>query len=117
MEINDRIELQRFITRLEEFVALQADCTVRQVIAFLVVALNPGINITQLSQRCGTTLASASRHYRTFCIEELGEKGLVTSGYTDGRTKALLITDNGKRLVGILARRTHLACTPAKESV
>jgi len=116
VEVNDRIEIQRLITRLEEFVSLQADCTVRQVIAFLVVTLNPGINITQLSQRCGTTLASASRHYRTFCVEELGEKGLVFSGYTDGRTKALLLTESGQRLVSTLARRGHLVCIPAKES-
>ncbi len=103
MEVNDRIELQRLISRLEEFVALYSDCTVRQVIAFLIVALNPGINITELSKRSGTTLASASRHYRAFGVEDLGEKGLVASGYADGRTKALLITDNGKRLVGTLA--------------
>ncbi len=116
MEVDDRIELQRLITLLEEFVALYSDCTVRQVIAFLIVALNPGINITQLSQRNGTTLASASRHYRAFCVEELGVRGLVASGYTDGRTKALLLTDNGKRLVGTLTRRAHLVCIPAKMS-
>lgn len=116
MEINDRIELQRIITRLEEFVAIYPDCTVRQVIAFLIVALNPGINVTQLSKRSGATLASTSRHYRAFSVEELGSKGLVASGYSDGRTKALLITDSGKRLIGTLAGRTHLVLKPGKES-
>lgn len=116
MGIDDRIELLRFIERLEEFVALNADCTARQVIAFLIVALNPGINVTQLSQRTGTTLSSASRHCRTFGFEEMGENCLVVSGYTDGRSKALLLTDRGIRLLGTLARRPPVANNPRKET-
>jgi hypothetical protein len=116
MGTDDRIELLRFIERLEEFVTLNADCTARQVIAFLVVAMNPGINVTQVSKRTGTTLSSASRHCRTFGYEEMGDKCLVVSGYTDGRSKALLITEHGMRLLGSLARRPLITNNPKKET-
>ncbi len=115
MEVNDRIELQRLVSRLEEFVALYSDCTVRQVISFLHVALSPGISVTELSRRCSATLTSTSRHYKAFSVEELGEKGLVAAGYRDGRSKSLLVSDNGKRLVSTLVKRTQLSQVTSKE--
>lgn len=80
MGTDDRIELQRFVEKLRGVVALNADCTVSQVIAFLTIALNPGINITQLSKLTGTTLISASRHYRAFGLQGLGERCLDGRG-------------------------------------
>jgi hypothetical protein len=116
MGIDDRIELQRFVERLEVFVAIHADCTARQVISFLHIALNPGINLTQLSKRTGMAATSATRHCRAFGFEEMGEECLVVSGYTDGRNKALLMTDHGIRLVGVLLRRPQIVSNPKKET-
>jgi len=116
MEVHERIELQRLITRLEEFVALNSDCTVRQAIAFLNVALNPGINITELAKRSGATITSASRHFRAFSVEEFGENGLIASHYSDGRSKALNLSDRGQCLASSLAQRTHLVVKTGKDA-
>lgn len=115
MDTNERIEIQRLIDRLGEFIALHSDCTARQISAFLVVALNPGINVTELAKRYGVSLATSSRNYKAFGVEALGEKGLVASGYADGRTKALLLTDNGRRMVRRLAQRPVVATSCPKE--
>ncbi|WP_341916345.1 MarR family winged helix-turn-helix transcriptional regulator [Polaromonas sp. YR568] len=99
MNRQDRAQLQQLIRVLDKLKGSNPDMPLQHAVAFLHIAVQPGMNITDLSEVSQTTLQSASRHVQA--LGKLGKekKMLVAAGFgRDGRTKALLLTDGGRSL-------------------
>jgi hypothetical protein len=114
MDRDDRITLGIFIGFLAEFEAHSPEATIRHLMTFLTVALEPGMRVTDLAKRTSCTVASSSRHVRGMAVHAATGKALLALGFLDGRTKAVMLTDNGARLVAMLTRR--LAYVPAAKN-
>lgn len=107
MQQQDRVRVKQLIQLLDDLKASDPHMPVTKAVAFLHVAAAPGMGVTQLARVAGTTVASASRH-----VQALGRPvspggvPLVVTGYgVDARTKALLLTDEGRRLVNRVTER------------
>jgi DNA-binding MarR family transcriptional regulator len=85
---------------LELFKEGNSTIPLQQVITFLHVALEPGIGITEVACKSQTHIASTSRHARVLRGRGGRKPALVVTGFgKDERTKPLLLTDEGRRLV------------------
>jgi hypothetical protein len=67
--------------------------------------MEPGTTVTELARRSNSTVASSSRHVRAMALRAAPGKALLTMGFTDGRSKAVMLTDNGMGLVMMLTKR------------
>lgn len=105
MNQQDRERLRRLIGILDQIKAFNPDMQLQHAIAFLHIAVRPGINITELAQAQQTILQSASRHAHALAGAGRDQRGgLVAVGFgINGRTKALLLTDEGRRLSNAVA--------------
>jgi hypothetical protein len=105
MDRDDRITLGIFIGFLAEFDEHSPEATIRHLMTFLTVALEPGIKVTELARRTSCTLPSTSRHVRGMAVHAATGKAILALGFTDGRSKAVMLTDNGAKLIAMLTRR------------
>lgn len=105
MNQTDRENIRRLISVLNLIRAFNPDMPLQHALAFLHIAAQPGINITELAEAQQTLLQSASRHAHALAGARIAKRvGLVAVGYgVDGRTKALLLTDEGRRLSNAVA--------------
>lgn len=105
MHRQDSERLRHLIGILDQLKAFNPNMPLKLAAAFLHIAVRPGINITELAQASQTILQTASRH--AHALAGPGREGagsLVAVGYGhDGRTKALLLTDEGRRLSNAVA--------------
>ncbi len=107
MQQQDRIRVKQLIQLLDDLKASDPHMPVVKAVAFLHIVAAPGMGVTQLAKVSGTTVASASRH-----VQALGRSGspdgapLVVTGYgADARTKALLLSDEGRRMANRITDR------------
>ena len=105
MNQTDRENIRKLIGILNLIRAFNPDMPLQHAVAFLHIAVQPGINITELAGVQQTLLQSASRHAHALAGARIAKRvGLVAVGYgVDGRTKALLLTDEGRRLANGVA--------------
>lgn len=102
MHQQDRLRVKQLIQLLDDLKASDPHMPVTKALAFLHIAAAPGLGVTELAKLSGTTVASASRHVQALARQATPQGSpLVASGYgADARTKALLLTDEGRRLMG-----------------
>src|SRR3982750_2349916 len=102
MHQQDRVRVNQLIQLLEDLRASDPHMPVTKALAFLHIAAAPGLAITELAKVSGTTIASASRHVKALGHPVTGEgHPLVVSGYVrDARTKSLMLTEEGRTLIG-----------------
>ncbi len=106
MNRDDRITLGIVNGFLTEFDANTPDATIRHLITFFAVALEPGLRVTDLAKRTSCTLPSTSRHVRGMAVHAPPGKAPLALGHQmDGRAKAVVLTDNGVQLISMLTRR------------
>ncbi len=100
MQQQDRIRVKQLIQLMEDLKADDPQMPMTKALAFLHIAAAPGLGVTQLAKVSGTTIASASRHVQALARAVAPEGSpLVVTGYgRDARTKALLLTEEGRRL-------------------
>ena len=105
MNQQERERLRRLIGILDQLKTFNPDMPLKHALAFLHIAVRPGINITELAQSQHTILQSASRHAHALAGSGKDQRsGLVAVGFgVNGRTKALLLTDEGRRLSNAVA--------------
>lgn len=101
----DREHLRRLIGVLDQLKAFNPEMPLQHAVAFLHISVQPGVNITELAQIQQTSLQSASRHAHALAGAGKTQRGgLVAVGFgIDGRTKAILLTDEGRRLSNAVA--------------
>jgi len=101
MQQQDRIRVNQLIQLLDDLKATDPHMPVTRVALFLHIAATPGLAVTQLAKASETTIASASRHVKALGLGGTsGGPPLVVTGYgKDARTKALLLTEEGRRMV------------------
>lgn len=111
MNRQDRSQLQQLIRVLDKLKSSNPDMPLQHAVAFLHIAVEPGMNITALSEASQTTLQSASRHVQALGKFGKEKKTLVASGYgKDGRTKSLLLTDSGRSLANSVIALSPRTC-------
>lgn len=116
MHQQDRVRVKQLIYLLDDLKASDTNMPITHALAFLHVAVSPGLGITQLAKASGTTVGSASRHAQALG-RPLGSGGvpLVVTGYgVDSRTKSLLLTDEGRRLINRVVESLNRLATPGR---
>jgi len=105
MQQQDRVRVTHLIHLMEDLKAADPHMPLTKALALLRIAATPGIGITELAKASGTSVASASRHIQSLgSAKTPGGAPLVVSGYgRDARTKAVLLTEEGRRLVNRVA--------------
>lgn len=105
MNQQDRERLRRLIGVLDQLKAFNPEMPLQHAVAFLHISVQPGLHITGLADVQQTSLQSASRHAHALAGAGRAKRGgLVAVGFgIDGRTKALLLTDEGRRLSNAVA--------------
>jgi len=101
MQQQDRIRVSQLIQLLDDLKATDPHKPLTRAALFLHIAAAPGLAVTQLAKASDTTIASASRHVKALGLGGAsGGSPLVVTGYgKDARTKALLLTEEGRRMV------------------
>ena len=104
-----RITANKALQVLEIFRALDTDMPVGEVVSFLLIALGEtsdggGPTVTEVGQKGGFSLASASRHVKSLGnMDRYGKKGheLVTDPRDpkDDRRKVLKLTHKGRTIL------------------
>lgn len=98
MNRQDRDHLQDLLRSLNQLKAFNPEMPLQHAVAFLQIAIQPGITITELAQATGSSFASASRHAQALGRPSRQKEALVVTGFgKDGRTKALLLSCGGVR--------------------
>ncbi len=116
MQQQDRVRVKQLIQLLDELKAFDPHMPVVKAVAFLHIAAAPGMGVTQLANVSGTTVASASRHVQALGRQvSPGGAPLVVTGYgVDARTKALLLTEDGRRLINRVTEVLDRLATPGR---
>ena len=108
------------LAALEAFRRIHRPISLTSVRAFLYVAENPGINITELALACGLTDAGASRVARSMAGRDIDHPlppslGLLDfeTGAADPRERLLRMSERGQALAAqidlLIAARTPIA--------
>ena len=88
---------------LERFRRVDEAATVLEIVAFLYICENEGLNVSELALACNTTLASASRVVKRLTangdgpmpLEPLAQSRRSAAG---SRTRLIFLTDSGRAL-------------------
>jgi DNA-binding MarR family transcriptional regulator len=105
MDINrdERMRLVQLVHMLDLLKGTYPTMSIQHAVALLRVAIQPGLSLTQLAESSGTPLASTSRHVKALRVANPRVPALLVSGFgKDDRTKAVLLTDDGRCLVSKL---------------
>lgn len=103
MNSDERIRVSQLVRNLDALKQSSPAMPLQHAVSFLHVALEPGLSVTALAQSTGFTVASSSRHVRALSGLGAGKHtpALLASDFgKDARTKAILLTDAGRSLLG-----------------
>ena len=103
MNKDERIRVSQLVRNLDALKQTSPAMPLQHAVSFLHVALEPGLSITALAKSTGFTVASSSRHVRALAGLGPGKHlpALLASDFgKDARTKAILLTDAGRSLLG-----------------
>jgi DNA-binding MarR family transcriptional regulator len=103
MNSDERIRVSQLAYILDALKISSPAMPLQHAISFLHITLEPGLSISELARAAQVPIASASRHVKALAGSGPGSHNpaLVTSGFVkDERTKAILLTDAGRSLLG-----------------
>jgi DNA-binding MarR family transcriptional regulator len=103
MNSDERIRVSQLARILDVLKISSPAMPLQHAISFLHITLEPGLSISELARAAQVPIASASRHVKALAGSGPGSHNpaLVTSGFVkDERTKAILLTDAGRSLLG-----------------
>jgi DNA-binding MarR family transcriptional regulator len=119
MNRQERMRVNQLVHILGHLKGSSATIPLQHAVSFLHIALSPGQTLTQLAQTTHAHIGTASRHVKALSGIGHGSQQppLVAYGFgKDGRTKALLLTDAGRRLLGAV-HASLSAMSPASGAV
>jgi len=99
-----------FLQLLEHFRTIDPEVVVNDMLVFLYVCENEGLNISELAQIARLTEATASRRARALASPDIAYPVAPSMGLVDiyqgadGRQRLLYLTDKGRELKAAVAR-------------
>lgn len=104
----DHLRVSQLVRILDAMRGSSPNMPIQHAVTFLHIALKPGLAVTELARAMQTHLATTSRHVRALAGLGPGSHvpALVASDFgKDARTKAVVLTEAGQSLMGIVLDR------------